>query len=228
MELPTGAYVDRESAVHRLGAGVKLLAFALCVAAVICCVEWWMYVPVAAFVVLAGRLSVLDARELLMPLRRTGAFLAVILTMNFLFFAGDDPLVSIGPLAPSLQGLEQGARIALSVGIILVAGNILTSTTSPVALTGALERAFRPLSLLHVPTRTLSLIVSVALQFVPTLLEETATIRKAQVARGAKLESPHLLEKAAAVVPLVVPVFVSAFRRADELSTAMEARGYRP
>ena len=115
----------------------------------------------------------------------------------------------------------------VNVALVVVWGNMLTTTTSPIALTDALESLFKPLALVRVPVKTVSLIISVAIQFIPTLLEETAAIRMAQTARGARFESKNLLHKAQAVVPLVVPVFVSAFRRADELSMAMEARGYR-
>ena len=225
--LPTGTYVERDTPVHRLDSRVKLLVFIAGIAAIVLCPTWWLYAVILALFALVGRAAHLSLREFAMPLRRLWVFIAVIFAMNCLFFGEGDPLFAAGPVRVTLAGVEQGARIAVNVALVVVWGNMLTTTTSPVALTDALESLFKPLSLLRVPTKTLSLILSVAIQFIPTLLEETAAIRKAQIARGAQFESKNLLRKAQAVVPLVVPVFVSAFRRADELATAMEARGYR-
>ena len=225
--LPTGTYTERDTCVHRMDSRVKLLVFIAGIAAIVLCPTWWLYVVILALFALVGRAAHLNLREFVMPLRRLWAFIALVFAMNCLFFGEGDLLFSAGPIRVTLAGVEQGARIAFNVALVVVWGNMLTTTTSPVALTDALESLFKPLGLLHVPTKTLSLIVSVAIQFIPTLLEETAAIRKAQIARGAQFESKNLLRKARAVVPLVVPVFVSAFRRADELATAMEARGDR-
>lgn len=225
--LPTGTFIDRDSLIHRADARVKFVAFIAGVIYIVCCSQWWMYLIAAVAVGAVGIASKLAPSELLMPLLRAWPFIVVIAVMNFLFFGSEGVLFSFGPLAPSLAGLEQGVRIGFNVAFVLVLGGALTMTTSPTAITAALECLLRPLGLLHVPVRTVSLIVSVAIQFIPTLLEETAAIKQAQTARGAAFESRNVLARAAAIAPLVVPIFVAAFRRADELSLAMEARGYR-
>ena len=115
------------------------------------------------------------------------------------------------------------ARLAL----ILVLSNVLTCTTPPLEITGAIQTLLSPLRLVRLPVEDIAMILSVAVQFIPTLLEETDTIRKAQIARGARFESRRLHERAQAMLPLIVPIFLSAFKRADELAMAMEARGYR-
>ena len=121
----------------------------------------------------------------------------------------------------------QGAHVLLRVLLLLLLGNLLTATTSPLAMTDAFQVLLSPLGLLKIPVGQIAMILSVAIQFIPTLFEEADAIRKAQTARGARFDSPKLRHKAAAVLPLAVPIFLAAFKRADELSLAMEARGYR-
>ena len=121
----------------------------------------------------------------------------------------------------------QGANIVCRVILIMILGNVLTSVTSPIEMTGAMETLLCPLALFGIPVGDVAMILGVALQFIPVFMEETELIQKAQTARGARFESRRLKDRAASVMPLVVPVFLSAFRRADELSVAMEARGYR-
>ena len=128
---------------------------------------------------------------------------------------------------PSMQGLVQGANVVLRVVLILILSNVLTTTTAPLKLTDGMERLLSPLRVIRVPTEQVAMIISVAIQFIPTIFEETDMIRKAQMARGARFDSRNYFEKAKAVMPLVIPIFLAAFKRADELSLAMEARGYR-
>jgi len=147
--------------------------------------------------------------------------------MNTMFFSTENCWFSFWILHPSLQGLLQGFQVVARVVLVLVFSTVLTTTTPPLALTGALQWLLSPLKLVKAPTEQIAMILSVAIQFIPTLLEQTDEIRKAQTARGARFESRDLLQKAGAVLPLVIPIFLSAFKRADELSLAMEARGYR-
>src|SRR5690606_9712290 len=127
----------------------------------------------------------------------------------------------------SRGGMEQGFRVVGNVVLILVLGNLLTMTTLPTQVTAALASLIKPLKFIGVPTEEVAMILSIAIQFIPTLMEETELIKMAQIARGARFESRKLPERAASFIPLVVPVFISAFRRAEELALAMEARGYR-
>ena len=122
----------------------------------------------------------------------------------------------------------QGVHTVVRVVLLLIFSGLVTATTAPLAMTGAMELLFSPLSLVRIPVGQIAMILSVAVQFVPTLLEEADAIAKAQTARGAGFDSRRLRDRAGALAPLVVPVFLAAFKRADELSLAMEARGYRP
>ena len=115
----------------------------------------------------------------------------------------------------------------MHVALIMVLCNVFMCTTSPIEITGAIEFLISPLSLVKVPVEDIAMILGVALQFIPTLKREADTIKKAQIARGARFESRKLLERAKSYFPLIIPIFISAFRRAEELSLAMEARGYR-
>lgn len=147
--------------------------------------------------------------------------------MNAFFYSSDDCLFSIGLISISRTGLIQGLHIAVNVSLVIIWGNILISTTSPMELTDAISFYLSPLRLIKIPTEEITLILSVSMQFVPILLNEAKSIKTAQIARGAEFESKNLLKKAKCILPLIVPVFLTAFKRADELSQAMEARGYR-
>ena len=153
-----------------------------------------------------------------------GWFFLLIFAMNALFFATDDAIWHWWILTLSVPGIVQGAQVTVRLALILVMSNVLTCTTPPLEITGAIQTLLSPLRL---PVEDIAMILSVAVQFIPTLLEETDTIRKAQIARGARFESRRLHERAQAMLPLIVPIFLSAFKRADELAMAMEARGYR-
>lgn len=154
-------------------------------------------------------------------------FFLVIFLMNALFFDSADRICSWWIFSLSHGGLVQGANVVLRVMLIIIISNIFTCTTDTAEITFALNSLIKPLKFIRVPVEDVAMIISIAIQFIPTLLEETDTIRKAQTARGARFESKRLLEKAASITPLVIPIFISAFRHADELSQAMEARGYR-
>ena len=145
-----------------------------------------------------------------------------------LLFGGGKALVSIGPLDLSRRGLEQAVLLSARLIVLVAAGSLLTLTTPPVALTDGLAWLGRPLSKVRVPTEELALMVTIALRFIPTLLVELDTIMRAQRARGADFSRGGPVRRARALVPVLVPLFVSAFRRADELALAMEARCYAP
>ncbi len=154
-------------------------------------------------------------------------FFCTIFLMNSLFFETENVLCSWWIFHPSIGGIKQGFFVVVHVVLVLIISNVFTLTTSPTDVTTALESLIKPLKLLGVPTEDVAMIMSVAIQFIPTLMEQTQTVKMAQIARGARFESKKLRERALSVAPLVVPIFLAAFRRADELSLAMEARGYR-
>lgn len=227
-DLPVGLYRPGGSFLHRLDPRAKLLALLFLLAAVIAADTPLGCVAAAAFTGWAVFLSRVPVRAALGSAFRLRWFFLLIFLMNLFFYGPEDPWASWWIFRPSRAGLVQGALVVFRVFLLLAAGNILTVTTPPMALAGGMEWLILPLGRLGIPVGQVAMILSVAIQFVPVLLEETETIRRAQLARGARFDSPRLWEKAGAVLPLVVPVFLAAFQRADELATAMEARGYRP
>jgi len=224
--LPTGMFQPGTSLLHRIDPRVKLVSFFVLLAAVVGARNPIGYLAALAVTALIVVLSKLPLKTALGDTVGMLPFFAVIFLMNACFYATDDAWFRFWIFCPSPAGVAQGARVVLNVLIVLILSNVLTCTTSPMDLTTTFESLFSPLRFLGVPTAQVAMILSVAVQFIPTLFEETEAIRKAQTARGATFESRKLSEKARAVLPLAVPIFLAAFRRADELSLAMEARGY--
>ena len=143
-----------------------------------------------------------------------------------LFITGDDPFFEWGIISISSEGIYMAVVTAIRVICLIAASSLLTYTTSPIALTDAIERLLKPLKYVKFPVHELAMMMSIALRFIPTLVEETDKIMAAQKARGADLESGGLMQRAKALVPILIPLFISAFRRAEELALAMECRCY--
>lgn len=225
--LPAGQYVHGTTVLHQLDAFAKLLCFLVLLAAIILTDSLPGFLLMGVFTIALLRLSGLSFRSGTAAIRRLWLFFVVIFLMNTLFFETENTLLSFGIFHVSVRGMVQGATVVLRVILVMICATVLTSVTPPMKLTAAIETLLTPLGWLHIPIGEVAMILGVALQFIPTFIEEADHIKKAQSARGALFESDRLRDRALSVVPLVVPVFLSAFRRADELSTAMEARGYR-
>ena len=148
--------------------------------------------------------------------------------LNLFFVSGEgEPLVRIGFLTVYAEGVKYAILMAVRVMALIAGTSLLPYNTSPIVLTDAIEQLLKPLGKIHFPVHELAMMMSIALRFIPTLIEETDKIMKAQIARGADMESGNLIQKAKAMIPILVPLFVSAFRRANDLAMAMEARCYR-
>lgn len=225
--LPTGMYLPGDSPIHRLDPRVKLLGLFISVTAIILVRPLIGYGVILAFLAFTVALSGLSIKIALNSVQRLSWFFLVIFLMNTFFYSPENTWFSWWIFKPSSAGLMQGIDVVLRVVFALVASNVITSSTAPMEITNALEALISPFKLVGIPAEQIAMILSIAIQFIPTFSEETDMIRKAQTARGARFDSKKLTEKAAAVLPLVVPIFLSAFKRADELSIAMEARGYR-
>ena len=156
--------------------------------------------------------------------------LIFIITITFainIFMTKGEVLFEIGPLAITKEGISQAVFMALRLIFLITGTSLLTLTTSPIALTDGIEKLLSPFKKIGLPAHELAMMMTIALRFIPTLLEETDKIMKAQMARGADFESGNIINRAKNLVPLLVPLFINAFRRADDLATAMEARCYR-
>jgi len=225
--MPAGQYIPGTSIIHRLDARMKIISLIFLLVAIISTSTIFGYVFVLAVIVAVIKLSRLPILTVLSPIRKLWMFFIVIFIMNALFYSVQQPVFSWWIISLSEEGVRQGARVVLNVCFIMILGNILTSSTAPIDMTNALSNLLKPLKLLRVPVDDVAMIINVAIQFIPTLIGEADIIRKAQTARGARFESRKLHEKALSFLPLLIPIFISAFRRVDELSIAMEARGYR-
>ena len=225
--LPAGLYQPGDSRLHRLDALSKILCLIILLIAVVNTTTIPGYAVLALLTGFLIRLSGIRPPDALHSATRLGWLFLIILLMNLCFYEPEHPWFSWWIFRPSTEGLMQGVNVVARVFLLLVLSNLLTITTAPLAMTEAMERILTPLRILGVPTDLVAMILSIAIQFIPTLLEETDNIRKAQTARGARFDSRKLTEKANAVLSLVIPIFLAAFKRADELSLAMEARGYR-
>lgn len=225
--LPTGQFIPGNSLVHKLDARVKIICFVILMVAVVGASSILGYSLLLITISTIILLSELPISNAVGSVQRMWLFFLVIFLMNSLFFNSERILASWWIFHISIGGIKQGFSVVINVMLIIILGNLLTLTTSPTQVTSALESLIKPLKLVAIPTEDVAMIISVAIQFIPTLMEETETIRMAQIARGARFESKKLSERARSYVPLIIPIFISAFRRADELSLAMEARGYR-
>ena len=225
--LPTGMFLPGDSVIHRLDSRVKLIILFITVVAILLInslVGYGIMVVFFTITLLLSRISLITA---LNSIRSLYWFFLMVLFMNTSFFSPENAWFSFWIFTPSMTGLMQGIDVVLRVCLVIVFSNIITSATAPMEITNALENIIMPFKYIGIPAEQIAMILSIAIQFIPTLSEETEMIRKAQMARGARFDSPKLTEKAKAILPLVVPIFFTAFKRADELSIAMEARGYR-
>ncbi len=226
--VPFGQYVPVDSPVHALEPRAKMGVLAAFVAALFASEGWFAMAACAAFLVLAVALARVPVRVALRGLRAVAVLLAFTLAAQALRWEpATVSLLRLGPLAVDAGGLARGAYFAARIVLLVVGSTLMTLTTTPVALTEAIERLLKPLALLRVPVGDLATMLSIALRFIPTTAEEAEKIIVAQAARGARFGSGGPVSRARAYLPVLVPLFVNLFRRADELASAMEARCYR-
>ncbi|MCL5677388.1 MAG: energy-coupling factor transporter transmembrane protein EcfT [Firmicutes bacterium] len=225
-DITLGQYVPGTSPVHRLDPRTKILGVTAFVVLLFLAHGLMGYLVVTAFSVLVVALSSIPISYLLRGLRPL-LFLLVLTMVLQVFLTPGTPIWHWGPLVATREGLTQGIFLSYRLVLLVFVTSLLTLTTSPIALTDGLERLLQPFKRLGLPAHELAMMMTIALRFIPTLLEEADKIMKAQMARGADFESGNPLQRARGLVPLLVPLFVGAFRRADELAMAMEARCYR-
>jgi energy-coupling factor transport system permease protein len=188
--------------------------------------SWVGYLLAALFLAAMIKLSNVPFRYIVRGMK-TILFLLVITVCFNLFLTPGEVIWQFGFLKMSKEGISFAIKMALRLSLLILGSSIMTLTTTPTQLTDALESLMRPLKKVHVPVHEISMMMSIALRFIPILMEETDKIMKAQIARGADFESKNLIKKIKSLVPLLVPLFISAFRRANDLAMAMEARCYR-
>jgi energy-coupling factor transport system permease protein len=221
-------YYPGASLIHRLDPRAKFVAVSALAVALFVSDSFLALALYAVAALVAYLLSGVPAVWFWRAFRPLLWLVALTFVFQVLFAPADEAFFSLGPLHLSWPGIQTAAYLTLRLIVLVLAGSVLTLTTPPIALTDGLAWLGRPLRRLHVPTDELALMVTIALRFIPTLLVELETIMRAQRARGADFSSGGLVTRAKALVPVLVPLFVLSFRRADDLAVAMEARCYRP
>jgi len=227
VNIAIGQYFPGDSALHRLDPRAKLMLTCLMIAAIFMAQTAWGYAALIAFTVFMAaisRISIKIIMRALMPLR---LILIMTFALNVFFSPGGEILARWRFIEITAGGLRTAIFFTLRLLLLVISAQMMTLTTSPIALTDGIEQLLRPLGKIGFPAHELAMMMSIALRFIPLLMEEADKIRKAQMARGADFETGNLIRRAKAMIPLLVPLFVSAFRRADDLALAMEARCYR-
>ncbi|MDR3592175.1 MAG: energy-coupling factor transporter transmembrane component T [Negativicutes bacterium] len=221
-----GQYFPGSSFVHRLDPRTKLLGTLIFIGSIFLAESYPAYGVLCLYAVLAIATARIPPRMVFRSLRPL--WVIIVLTMLIhLFSTPGTVLYRVGPLTITAEGIRQGALMTFRLVFLIVMSSLLTFTTSPIVLTDGIERLLKPFRRIGLPAHELAMMMTIALRFIPTLLEETDRIMKAQMARGADFAQGNILRRAKSMVPLLVPLFISAFRRADELAVAMEARCYR-
>ncbi len=226
-DITLGQFFPGSSVIHRLDPRIKIILTILYIAIVFSCssiVSFGVAAILAVCVILMSRISIVTILKSMKPVLFIMIFTAL---MNILWTSGENALFSVWKITVYEEGVRFALLMVLRI-VLLISGTfvLLTYTTSPVALTDAIERLTSPLAKLGVPTHEFAMMMSIALRFIPTLLEETDKIICAQKARGANFETGSIFSRAKALVPILIPLFISSFRRADELACAMECRLY--
>lgn len=226
-DITFGQYCEGNSIIHRLDPRMKIVLAILYIVVIFLAKSLTAFILLTiSAIVFAGMTGIAPSMLLrdLKPLLFIIIFTAVI---NIFWMTGDNLLVEIGPVKIYLEGIINAVLIILRIVLLIVATSVfLTYTTTPIDLTDGLEQLLSPLKKIKVPIHEFSMMMTIALRFIPTLIDETQKIMNAQKARGADFSTGSIVKRAKALIPILIPLFISAFRRADELATAMECRCY--
>ncbi|MBO5335912.1 MAG: energy-coupling factor transporter transmembrane protein EcfT [Lachnospiraceae bacterium] len=225
-DITLGQYYQTESVIHKLDPRVKLGGTLLYIVSLFFFKNYLGYVVAALFLGIVIKLSRVPFKFMVRGMKSIIMLLMITVVFN-LFLTPGTPLISVWKLTITAEGLKLATTMAIRLVLLIIGSSVMTLTTTPNNLTDGMEKMMRPLKIFKVPVHEVAMMMSIALRFIPILLEETDKIMKAQIARGADFESGNLIKRAKALVPLLVPLFISAFRRANDLAMAMEARCYR-
>ena len=225
-DITIGQYFPGESLVHKYDPKLKMITMILFIASLFFIKSIFMYIPVVIYLLLIIKVAKLPTGMVLRGLKPLKWIILVTFIIN-LFFTPGDPKYTFGILKISQEGIDLAVFMGIRLILLVLGTSLLTYTTSPIELTDGIESLLRPFRKIGVPSHEIAMMMTIALRFIPTLIEETDKIMKAQMARGADFESGNIVKRAKNLVPLLVPLFINSFRRAEELATAMEARCYR-
>lgn len=224
-DITIGQYYPTDSVIHRMDPRMKILSTFAFILTLFIVDTLWAYLPIVGFLYGVIKISGVPIKYVLRGLKPILLIILFTVSINVLFTRGD-VFFSFWIFSITKQGVIQAVFMALRLMILIMGSSMMTLTTSPIQLTDGIESLLNPFKRIGVPAHEIAMMMTIALRFIPTLLEETDKIMKAQMARGADFESGSLIKRAKSLVPLLVPLFISAFRRADELAMAMESRCY--
>lgn len=224
-DITLGQYYPADSVIHKLDPRVKLFATMIYIISLFCFKGIAALLVATVFLVAVIRVSKVPFHFMVKGLK-TIMVLMIITALFNLFLTPGEPLITFWIFKITAEGIKSAALMTIRLIYLILGTSIMTLTTTPNQLTDGLEKALMPLSKIGIPVHAIAMMMSIALRFIPILIEETDKIMKAQMARGADFENGNLIQKVKNMIPLLVPLFVSAFRRADDLAMAMEARCY--
>lgn len=222
-----GQYIPGNSILHRADPRTKLIWTIILIISLFTANNIYGYVMMFSLVAIILIISDVPVSFTLRGIRPLLIILIITAAINIFTYPGNTELVSFGNFRITLEGIFQALIVAVRLALMVIIGSVLTLTTTPIALTDGLEKLMSPLKKIKVPVHEMAMMMSIALRFIPTLLEETDRIIKAQSSRGADFDTGNFIEKAKSFIPVLIPLFVSAFKRAEELAIAMESRCYR-
>ena len=225
-DITLGQYYQTESVIHKMDPRVKLGGTILFIISLFFFKNYAGYVIAALFLGMVIRLSKVPFKFMVKGMKTIVMLMLITVVFN-LFLTPGTPLFTIWKLTITQEGLKMAISMAVRLTLLIIGSSVMTLTTTPNNLTDGMEKMMGPLKVFKVPVHEVAMMMSIALRFIPILLEETDKIMKAQIARGADFESGNIFKRAKAMVPLLVPLFISAFRSANDLAMAMEARCYR-
>ncbi|MDZ5254976.1 energy-coupling factor transporter transmembrane component T [Clostridium sp. LIBA-8841] len=228
-DITIGQYIPGDSFVHKLDPRTKILISFIFIASLFIVDKFWGYIFIIAFLGATVLISKLQFKYLYKGLKPVFLLIAITAALNIFMIKGtEDTLIWHWKfLYIYKEGITTAIFMALRLILLIMGTSVLTLTTSPIELTDGIESLLKPFKKIGVPAHELAMMMTIALRFIPTLIDETDKIMKAQKARGADFESGNIIQKAKSLIPLLIPLFISSFRRADELAMAMEARCYR-
>lgn len=225
-DITLGQFFPGSSVIHRLDPRTKLILLVAYIVALFTAKSWISYGVCLVFLAVSIHVSHIPLKSIVRGMKPLVMILVFTGVLNLFFAGGETVIFKIWFLTLTLEGVVRAVFMVSRILMLITATFLLTYTTSPISLTDGLETLLNPLKVIRVPVHELSMMMCIALRFIPTLIEETDKIMSAQKARGADFENGKLMERVKALVPILVPLFISAFRRADELATAMECRCY--
>ena len=225
-DITLGQYFPGKSVIHRLDPRTKLIGVILYIVALFVAKSWVSYGVMLLFLVSVISVSKIPPKAFIRGMKPLIMILVFTGVLNLFYTEEGRVLVHFWIFTITTEGLRRAIFMVSRILMLICGTFLLTYTTSPISLTDGLESLLNPLKKLRVPVHELAMMMCIALRFIPTLIEETDKIMNAQKARGADFESGNIIDRAKALIPVLVPLFISAFRRADELATAMECRCY--